>query len=300
MCKNKNFLKIVGLVLLMVANATRAMETGIETAGNQLWKILHETELDQPIDGKDLEEYAGQVQELIEKKPVLLKKKRCGKTPQFFAVGRCYYEIAALFNSACSKKTKIKGYQLRSEEDRARTSKWAESYAKTAALQLVGIVKKAMGAEDAELEMDKTPDFSHENFDWKISRTNTELSRTFTCRVCQHNTGVLVGKIKFTGIGPDKELEVTIDQLKVAKKFRQQGLGRALLLTVIDITTLLGCEKVEISLEAEPDNEAMLPILINYYKSFGFIPESTQSEYLKLYIDKNGKILKKYELKKTE
>lgn len=96
-----------------------------------------------------------------------------------------------------------------------------------------------------------------------------------------------IGTLNFTHEG---NVDIMVTSFAVNQRHRQKGFGRFLLLTLIEATKLLTCNQATISLYASPDEYALQPVLMNYYKSFGFLPEHMGCESLKLTI-KNGSIV---------
>lgn len=93
--------------------------------------------------------------------------------------------------------------------------------------------------------------------------------------------------------------KIIIDQFFVHCKYRHRNIGGILLNMVIELSKQLCCKKKLLKIQVfassnEDDNNLFQPILIDYFKSFGFIPNKNNSNNLTLYI-KNGNILPGYD-----
>lgn len=109
----------------------------------------------------------------------------------------------------------------------------------------------------------------------------------------------LVGCAYFTSTQKPLFTVIRADVLTIAKKFRGTGLGKGLILWLINIAknigndgAILNCSVRPIKVPGETDKDTVpMEKLIEYYKKFGFCSNPKSPEQMTMYIDSTKKIL---------
>lgn len=224
-------------------------------------------------------------------------KKLCKKWRKKLIVSSVTLISAALLAQSAQGMNQQKEYRPRTQEEK----ELAKENAKKITKQLISEFKKNIPAmeffADNKQESKKicgtleTIDKIN-NYSWKLEYSRLSASSIdFTIFINKNGMtcGNIYGELSKNGI-TDK-LKLYIASLSVTEPNRQQGFGEALLATIIELATYFK-KKTKISLIAEPEKEAMRPVLMKYYKEFGFSVHKKKIKWLKLYIDNNGTIIK--------
>ncbi len=291
MFKSKKLITLVALLInLFCASNASAMEEQKETAReNLLWSSLEKTTLETELTQKQLNAYTKILTWIYRDDPKVFNETRDGYTPQEFAMYRCHHLIGAAIDRLL--KPKHTSYKPTDVEKKKQRAAWAEIYAK----ETSKIMSKLINLPLEEATGTCTIFLGASKLALIVEISHFFATKRFECRLVKQKSYFHeeVGTLNFTHEG---NVDIMVTSFAVNQQHRQNGFGRFLLLTLIEATKLLTCYQAAISLYASPDEYALQPVLINYYKSFGFLPEQMGYESLKLTI-KNGSIVYPWEKK---
>ncbi|MCL5970071.1 MAG: GNAT family N-acetyltransferase [Patescibacteria group bacterium] len=258
----------------------------------KLWDILHETSLEKLISEQKLKNYADNIKQLCTETPDILNEK-FENDPLEYSLAHCHEEIDAALIGA-KKVTGESTHISRSPKQK----KLAEDYALKTSKTLVMHIKKLVpnefftnpnfvGADTIKLEV------NNDNLNWQFSYKAAK-ERVFLITAIEKISLEKIGYIECSLKVEDGEKLLNINDLSVSKTKRLGGLGKTMLLTVIDLVKSL-YQNSRITLYSLADDDAMRITLIKYYKSFGFIPDKADPANMTMYI-KDGNIRRAHEL----
>lgn len=322
---NKNrphrfFCLTLSLFLVNIAHATQenvVLEPETATLEKQFKKpsnmdektflklLLHRTKLANDVSENDLAVYANTIRALCKKSPDLLKTEIENKTSVLdYSLKYCYPLIdGVLIESQRQAEKSVQShppiYQPRTQEQKEQTTKCAKecSIELVRWLKTIDVLKNVIPESTTENTYTYTPTSKLlKGHTVSLSLTKAKFKACLLEITIKNNSNESVGFI-IVSIEQNplkKRSEIYVASLKI-KSFlnRQKGLGTALLSTILELAKSLKSD-IKLSLAATPENQTMLPTLIKYYKEFGFRPKAKSYTYQKLYIDKNGTIIKPF------
>ncbi len=298
-----HLLKTIGLAFFVITNSAFCREVVFDKpdtmTNTEFFKfILHQTALDQNISDLNLSLYASTIKELISKDEKLLNEKIDGTNAKNYALYNCYPQISKVLYKKMEDLYKI---ALKSENPAA------PELIKQGTQKLTNFVttlKEYNEKTEDIIAAGKTFSLSLKSPPSKKSEEYPYLNAYIICSLDEkigNNEPTNRGLIDFdyNDICGNR-LYIDIKTILIPKQYQGMGLGHILMETIINFAKTMikkiGCNDAHIYLSASPEKPELLGPLINFYKVLGFVPNGMDNR-MSMYIDKNGRILKKYEFK---
>ncbi len=269
-----------------------------ETNGEFFKSLLHLTALDQEIESSQLPIYVNTIKELVLHHPEVLDETIDSTDAKKYALYHCYPEISKVlykkiedYSKAAPKKENPAAPELIKQGTQKLTN-------------FVTTLKEYNEKTEDIIAAGKTFSLSLKSPPSKKSEEYPYLNAYIICSLDEkigNNEPTNRGLIDFdyNDICGNR-LYIDIKTILIPKQYQGMGLGHILMETIINFAKTMikkiGCNDAHIYLSASPEKPELLGPLINFYKVLGFVPNGMDNR-MSMYIDKNGRILKKYEFK---